>query len=501
MSRNLYVCFTDIAKSIFNTRIMGNAPFNDLRKRHLNIIKQLMTLHNARFANSTGDGAVLTFEELEDALMFATGLNICCRNTSSRSPAEIKVRISIALGTVTEDTERNVQGNAVNYSSRLNSIASIDDILICDNTAQSIKDVFGNTTAALFLRKDKCDVDDFGKSTVYNISIAGFVKHKRELSLHKQMKDYLERLGIVFSNTSLSDLVLPKSIIWPVVPRPHVNLLHRGMVETLSLFSLLGWKIKVILADYADSLGREDFSDERATSFATSLESIFSERDIPIEIKRISSFFSPDSTDYCCGITKGTLFSYIASLNIGEVKSIIDKKYSSSDRMQHTKSSWNLMRPFFTLAVSLYMSSQEGNGKNLILSGIDELPMWEKCTSRSEYENMIGTIHLPMLKNKDDCQFNQNTNDLYWQSAKSLQDAMTLNNHIAKWALTMLLAIAEFPGTYVAYDVAKMDTDSEKEKIIARNYDVLFTENEIVPSDLLPGLAKKVFDFSFSRES
>lgn len=490
MTRNLYICFTDIAKSTITTRSLGNVPYANLKERHMQALQNILTIHRPTFNNLLGDGAIIIFEKLEDVLSFATDFKFCCGKTSSRTPTSIKVRISIALGPVIEEADGNVQGNAVNYAARLNSHADQESIIICNETAKSIKTTFGEVSAN-FLKEETAEVKDFDTQQIFRLDAMAFVRNASKLSLHSRAEKYLENLGVAFSNVKLIDLVNPKSIIWPVVPRPYVNLIHKGMLEILFLFSLLGWDIKILIADYVNTLGRGEASDITATNFETNLKQIFSTKDVPVEIVRISSFFST-ATESCCDITKHILFNYISPLEIKELMAFFNKRYSSEDReISVSKPSWNLLRPFFTLAASLHMCSKIPNGKNLILSGYDELQMWEKCTSRTEYEKSIGSVHLPMLNENDEYQFNQNTNDLYWKSAKSLEDAMTSNNHIAKWTLTMLLAIAAFPAESVSI-TANMTPQPIDETI-------LFQNTSPVPDSLLHPLAKSIFDTYFSN--
>lgn len=486
MSEDVYVCFTDIAGSTASGKHLGNELYDSIKRSHFSILDRLAGIHGLEYEKSTGDGRLVTFSSLEKVLSFATALRFCCGSSSARSPRDVKIRISIAHGPVIKYSDGDVSGTVVNFAARLNSIDDFGDIIICADTAKNINLHYGESIANTFLINDTINLKDFPETSFFRLNPEKFSASLPKISFQNDTKTFLESLDIVFSNIEESkDLIIPNSIIWPVVPRLHVNLIHHGMIEVLTIFALLGWEIKILIADYAGTLGRSYDADQNSTNFENRLNSIFSKRNISVEILKLSQMIESGNKETCCNITKGALFDYLAPLNVSDIAKIVNKGYSCHDKLSPTKPSWSLMRPFFTLAAAINISSASPDRKKVILSGQDELPMWEKCTKQSAYENTIGTIHIPVLQNEHGNQLSLENTDLYWQSYASLQQEFATNNKMARWALKMIVATSKYP---IYNDKFSICEDIFVEMDLVRN------DTKTVPPEMLRALAKEVYN-------
>jgi len=87
----------------------------------------------------------------------------------------------------------------------------------------------------------------------------------------------IEKSGFEPFNLNKSDVEKNSLIIWPVVPRQHVNLIHYSQIEVIRVLSLLGWKTIVIIANCGQS---DKTPNKLELDFKDKLEKCFQKKEI-----------------------------------------------------------------------------------------------------------------------------------------------------------------------------------------------------------------------------
>jgi hypothetical protein len=114
-------------------------------------------------------------------------------------------------------------------------------------------------------------------------------------SLVNLVFEHLQRADVEVSNLGVNDLVNPGTIIWPVVPRDLATAIHRGQAEVIRLLALLGWRVKLLIADCK----AQDYDRSYSEAFCNSMQKYLESRDVVIsETVYMSDLYHPDSKAY-----------------------------------------------------------------------------------------------------------------------------------------------------------------------------------------------------------
>jgi class 3 adenylate cyclase len=124
------IVVVDVVESV---RLMqANEAEVILRWRHLvnDVRQRLLPLHGGRLVKSLGDGMLIEFEAIEDAVAAALALCSCAAKVNEgQAPQErIRLRIGVHVGEVVSD-ELDIYGHEVNIAQRLSTLARPDDIV------------------------------------------------------------------------------------------------------------------------------------------------------------------------------------------------------------------------------------------------------------------------------------------------------------------------------------------------------------------------------------
>src|SRR6516225_5040174 len=92
-----------------------------LRALRSDLIDPTIAVHNGRVVKRTGDGAIVEFRRVVDAVRCASEIqNSMSECNADISPGQrIKFRIGIHLGDVVEETDGDLMGDGVNIAARL----------------------------------------------------------------------------------------------------------------------------------------------------------------------------------------------------------------------------------------------------------------------------------------------------------------------------------------------------------------------------------------------
>lgn len=475
VEKSMVICFTDIVNSTADTLFKGVDQYSVYRKEHEDLLKSLARRFEGRYVKGTGDGGLLAFESTKSALSFASNVQFYYQDLPSKMSACIQIRIGLHRGLVKvekngDKEEFDVFGNSVNFASRLESNAPVGTILVSNNILQDLEDMYGKNSHALFWGKShslkfKGYDEEVG---AYELNRDYFFHENKEVSFPALAHAHLSSLGINFSNVTIDDFLSPGVLLWPVVPRSHVNLLHHGFIEIMRIFALAGWSIEILLADF----GKDELKEEDLKDFTEKLCEILGKRNVrPAEIYKLSDFITKANQSDCCALTHDFFYPSLKAIKGVAMKSIIVKKYLIDEAFPQEKSTLNILQPILTLAgVRLLLKKRgESENKNIVLSGIDEKDMWEKCVTLERRErHKLAAAQIGLLETSKS-QYNQNTTDLYWLSEQSLlEDMKKDDSNIKKWSYDHIFAMSQFPFLYKNEENDPVDDDAVVVKAIMK---------------------------------
>src|ERR1700729_1124994 len=96
-----------------------------LRALRSDLIDPIIAVHNGRVVKRTGDGAIVEFRSVVDAVRCAIELlnGMVERNAGVPPERRIQFRIGIHLGDVVEESDGDLMGDGVNIAARLEGAA------------------------------------------------------------------------------------------------------------------------------------------------------------------------------------------------------------------------------------------------------------------------------------------------------------------------------------------------------------------------------------------
>ncbi len=131
-----------------------------LRALRSDLIDPITAVHHGRVVKRTGDGAIVEFRSVVDAVRCAIELQngMAERNAGVKTEHRIDFRIGIHLGDVVEEADGDLMGDGVNIAARLETIAQPGGICLSEDAYRQVRS-----------RLD-VSVADMGKQSLKNIS-------------------------------------------------------------------------------------------------------------------------------------------------------------------------------------------------------------------------------------------------------------------------------------------------------------------------------------------
>jgi TolB-like protein/class 3 adenylate cyclase len=113
-----------------------------LRALRSDLIDPTIALHHGRVVKRTGDGILVEFRSVVDAVRCAIEVQngMVERNAGLPPERRIEFRVGIHLGDVVEETDGDLMGDGVNIAARLEGIADPGDICLSDDAYRQVRD-------------------------------------------------------------------------------------------------------------------------------------------------------------------------------------------------------------------------------------------------------------------------------------------------------------------------------------------------------------------------
>ena len=112
-----------------------------LRALRSDLIDPTIAVHNGRVVKRTGDGALVEFRSVVDAVRCAIEVqnSMIERNAGVPPERRIEFRIGIHLGDVVEESDGDIMGDGVNIAARLEGVAQPGAICISEDAYRQVK--------------------------------------------------------------------------------------------------------------------------------------------------------------------------------------------------------------------------------------------------------------------------------------------------------------------------------------------------------------------------
>ena len=112
-----------------------------LRALRSDLIDPTVAVHNGRVFKRTGDGALIEFRSVVDAVRCAVEVQNAMveRNAGVSPERRIEFRIGIHLGDVVEEADGDLMGDGVNIAARLEGIAQPGAICLSEDAFRQVK--------------------------------------------------------------------------------------------------------------------------------------------------------------------------------------------------------------------------------------------------------------------------------------------------------------------------------------------------------------------------
>src|SRR6202142_4571015 len=112
-----------------------------LRALRSDLIDPTIAVHHGRVVKRTGDGAIVEFRSVVDAVTCAIEVQYAMveRNAGVPEDRRIVFRIGIHLGDVVEESDGDLMGDGVNIAARLEGVAAPGAICLSEDAYRQVK--------------------------------------------------------------------------------------------------------------------------------------------------------------------------------------------------------------------------------------------------------------------------------------------------------------------------------------------------------------------------
>jgi class 3 adenylate cyclase len=122
-----------------------------LRTLRSDLIDPTIAVHHGRIVKRTGDGSIIEFRSVVDAVRCAIELQNAMVERNAGVPPErrIEFRVGIHVGDVVEESDGDLMGDGVNVAARLQAICQPGDICLSEDAYRHVRDKLQVTFADL----------------------------------------------------------------------------------------------------------------------------------------------------------------------------------------------------------------------------------------------------------------------------------------------------------------------------------------------------------------
>ena len=133
-----------VADVVGYSRLAGadeDRTLSRLRGLRSDLIDPAVAAHRGRVVKRTGDGSLIEFRSVVDAMRCAIEVQTAMVERNAGLPAErrIEFRVGVHLGDVVEEADGDLMGDGVNIAARLESICEPGAICLSEDAYRQVK--------------------------------------------------------------------------------------------------------------------------------------------------------------------------------------------------------------------------------------------------------------------------------------------------------------------------------------------------------------------------
>jgi adenylate cyclase len=113
-----------------------------LRTLRSDLIEPILAVHRGRVVKRTGDGAIVEFRSVVDAVRCAIEVQngLIERNAGLPPERRIEFRVGIHVGDVVEESDGDLMGDGVNIAARLEGVAKPGGVCLSEDAYRQVRD-------------------------------------------------------------------------------------------------------------------------------------------------------------------------------------------------------------------------------------------------------------------------------------------------------------------------------------------------------------------------
>ena len=113
-----------------------------LRALRSDLIDPTISVHHGRVVKRTGDGSLIEFRSVVDAVRCAIEVQTAMveRNAGVPSDKRIEFRVGVHVGDVVEESDGDLMGDGVNVAARLESLAERGGVCLSEDAWRQVRD-------------------------------------------------------------------------------------------------------------------------------------------------------------------------------------------------------------------------------------------------------------------------------------------------------------------------------------------------------------------------
>ena len=252
-----------------------------------------------------------------------------------------------------------------------------------------------------------------------------------------------ENAGIIPGRlASFEELKKINKIIWPVVPRPNVNVIHKGQIEIIRLLVHLGAELKVIISNY-------DVADVDSEAFRRNLDEYLSSINITNKsIVLLDEYYNNQNK-----IIMEKFSEISRKIQLKDLIEIRKKQFSDEEKKAiEEESVLKNIRPLLSISAVFLEAVSDLSKKSVVIAGQDDSNLWFEILKR-ETSN-IAMLFNPVL-NFGEYTANQNKYNLVYFTIEEFRDVIMKGNAY-RWMYNMFIYIQD-EVAYVKKDGYSLD--------------------------------------------
>jgi adenylate cyclase len=177
-----------VADIVGYSRLAGadeDRTLSRLRGLRSDLIDPAIDAHHGRIVKRTGDGSLIEFRSVVDAVQCAIEVQngMAERNAGLPRERRIEFRVGVHLGDVVEESDGDLMGDGVNIAARLESIAMPGAICLSEDAYRQVKGRFDFAVRDLGLTKLKNITDPM---RVYSLEVGKTVASTKGARVHRR---------------------------------------------------------------------------------------------------------------------------------------------------------------------------------------------------------------------------------------------------------------------------------------------------------------------------